>query len=105
MPIDRDVLDAVRDMDEHELRRLLILAQARLEQQGVSFPAGTAPKVALRRQWVRCGKPTCSRCPHGPYWYAYWREAGRRRSRYLGKLSADGELATAPGVAPAGTLS
>ncbi len=90
MSIDRDVLDAVRDMDEHELRRLLILAQARLEQQGVTLPAGSAPKVALRRQWVRCGKTACSRCPHGPYWYAYWREDGRRRSRYLGKLEADG---------------
>ncbi len=99
MPIDRDVLDAVRDMDEHELRRLLILAQARLEQQGVALPTGGAPKVALRRQMVRCGKPTCSRCPHGPYWYAYWREDGARRSRYLGKLEADGE-AVAPTAAP-----
>ncbi len=92
MPIDRDVLDAVRDMDEHELRRLLILAQARLEQQGVVLPNGRGgSKVALRRQWVRCGKGNCSRCPHGPYWYAYWREDGRRRSRYLGKLNPDGE--------------
>ena len=35
MPIDRDVLEAVREMDEPELRRLLILARARLEQRGV----------------------------------------------------------------------
>ncbi len=93
MPIDRDVLEAVRDMDEHELRRLLILAQARLEQQGVTLPnGGGGAKVALRRQMVRCGKANCTRCPHGPYWYAYWREDGRRRSRYLGKLAADDEV-------------
>ena len=85
MPIDREVLEAVREMDEHELRRLLILAKARLEQRGVSFP-GAAPEVTLRRQLVKCGKAACTRCPHGPYWYAYWREDGRRRSRYLGKL-------------------
>lgn len=85
MPIDRDVLDAVLEMDEHELRRLLILARARLESHGVRFDAG-APQVSLRRQWVRCGKDSCTRCPHGPYWYAYWREDGRRRSRYVGKL-------------------
>jgi hypothetical protein len=83
--IDRDVLDAVRDMDEHELRRLLILAKARLEQKGITFP-GAAPQVHLRSQPVKCGKTSCTRCPHGPYWYAYWWEDGKRRSRYLGKL-------------------
>lgn len=85
MPIDRDVLDAVLDMDEHDLRRILILARARLEQHGVSFGDG-GPAVGLRRQWVKCGKEACTRCPHGPYWYASWREAGKRRSRYIGKL-------------------
>lgn len=72
-------------MDEHDLRRLLILARARLENQGVTFESG-GPTVRLREQWVRCGKEACTRCPHGPYWYAHWREAGRRRSRYVGKL-------------------
>jgi hypothetical protein len=86
MPIERDVLDAVREMDSHDLRRLLILASARLGQQGVELPGGTSPRVNLRKQWVRCGKQSCTRCPHGPYWYAYWREDGRRRSRYLGRL-------------------
>ena len=85
MPIDRDVLDAVLEMDVHELRRLVILATARLENHGVAFTSG-APAVSLRRQWVRCGKESCTRCPHGPYWFAYWREAGKRRSRYVGKL-------------------
>jgi len=39
---------------------------------------------------VRCGKPTC-KCMgknaqlHGPYWYAYWREKGKLKSRYIGK--------------------
>jgi hypothetical protein len=85
MPIDRDVLDAVLDMDEHDLRRLVILARARLESRGVAFDVAT-PNVSLRKQWVKCGKVACTRCPHGPYWYAYWTEGGRRRSRYVGKL-------------------
>lgn len=85
MPIDRDVLEAVREMDEHDLRRLLILARARLESHGISFDSG-GPNVRLREQWVRCGKEACTRCPHGPYWYAHWREDGKRRSRYVGKL-------------------
>jgi hypothetical protein len=85
MSLDRDVIDAVREMDEHDLRRLLMLAKARLEKCGETF-GSAAPNVHLRRQWVKCGKPNCSRCPHGPYWYAHWREDGRRRSRYVGKL-------------------
>jgi len=89
VPIDRDVLEAVREMDEHDLRRLMILARARLENRGVSFATGSGPNVRLREQWVRCGKQACSKCPHGPYWYALWREDGRRRSRYVGKLDEE----------------
>ena len=39
---------------------------------------------------VRCGKVGC-KCAgkngvlHGPYWYAYWRDAGKLKSRYVGK--------------------
>lgn len=39
---------------------------------------------------VRCGKAGC-KCAgkqgelHGPYWYAYWREDGKLKSRYVGK--------------------
>lgn len=85
MSLDRDVLDAVRSMDEHDLRRLLMLAVARLEARGVPL-AEASPKVHLRPRMVKCGKANCTRCPHGPYWYAYWTEGGTRRSRYVGKL-------------------
>jgi len=45
--------------------------------------------VTYSRQYRRCGKADCACCGpgqpgHGPYWYAFWREAGRARSRYLG---------------------
>lgn len=85
MALDRDLLDAVRDLDDHELRRLLILARAHLERSGVLAPDDNV-SVSLRRQAVKCGKSACTRCPHGPYWYAYWTEGGRRRSRYIGRL-------------------
>lgn len=85
MSLDRDLIDAVRDLDEHELRRLLILARAHLERSG-HLPPGREPVVRLRQQMVRCGKATCGSCPHGPYWYAYWTEDGKRRQRYIGRL-------------------
>ena len=88
-------------MDEHDLRRLLILAKARLEAKGATFDAA-APRVRMRASLVRCGKPNCTRCPHGPYWYAHWTEGGRRHSRYVGKLG-DGVDLAGPAASPGGS--
>lgn len=85
MALDRDLLDAVKDLDEHDLRRLQILTQAALDK-GEPLADGAGSDVSLRQQMVRCGKQDCTKCPHGPYWYAYWTEDGRRRSRYVGRL-------------------
>ncbi len=85
MPIDRDVIEAIREMDEPELRRLFMLTRARLEQRGHEFP-DLGQDIKIRKQMVRCGKESCTMCPHGPYVYAYWMEDGRQRSKYLGRL-------------------
>jgi hypothetical protein len=37
----------------------------------------------FRAEYVHCGK-RCRGCPHGPYWYAYRREAGKVKKRYIG---------------------
>ncbi|WKN46520.1 DUF6788 family protein [Tunicatimonas pelagia] len=45
--------------------------------------------MTLQLEKVSCGKPKCKRCKegpsHGPYWYGYWKEGKRTRSRYIGK--------------------
>ncbi|MGH2686430.1 MAG: hypothetical protein ACRDJP_13275 [Actinomycetota bacterium] len=88
MALDRDLLKRVRALDPHDLRRLLIFARGLLvSRHGVDPPEEGARrgKVTYRQEHVRCGRAGCSRCPQGPYWYAYWRENGRQRSRYVGK--------------------
>lgn len=40
--------------------------------------------VTYRLEMVSCGKH-CNGCPHGPYWYGYWKEGGKTRSKYIGK--------------------
>jgi len=65
------------------------------------MPSGRPPPnahVTYSQQYRRCGKPTCAHCAaggtgHGPYWFAYWREGGRLRSRYLGKQAPAGASA------------
>jgi hypothetical protein len=99
--LDRSLIADVRSLSDPELRRLVILAQDLLERRGAGrVPEGA--KVTYRREEVRCGKANCTRCPHGPYWYAYWREDGKLRSRYLGSAKAGASPAEAPAADPAG---
>ncbi len=69
-------------------------------QQEISQPKSSGKREIVQVQHVgdriyqleqiRCGKPGC-KCAgengelHGPYWYAYWRESGKLKSRYIGK--------------------
>lgn len=92
MPIPRELIREIRALDTYDLRRLQMLIRGLLaeedEPQAGAPPRQEGPavgKVTLRQETVRCGKDGCTRCPHGPYWYAYWREDGRMRSRYVGK--------------------
>lgn len=101
----RLTLDQAKEL-QHELERVI----QELEQQAESINAKrnseeTAPSPRKGREvlqvhridhrlyqleQVRCGKPNC-KCAggngelHGPYWYAYWREEGKLKSRYVGK--------------------
>lgn len=90
MAIPRDLVAQVRRLDQYDLRRLLILARGLLVHVD-GHPSGTEAEVpgvpqhvTYRQEEVRCGRETCSTCPHGPYWYAYWKEDGRTRKLYIG---------------------
>ncbi|MDQ4149855.1 MAG: hypothetical protein M3164_07705 [Actinomycetota bacterium] len=90
MAIDRELIRQVRALDEYDLRRLLIFVKGVLVSKSEhdlhdADRPHSAGKVSYRLEPVNCGKPGCTRCPHGPYWYAYWREGGRLRSRYIGR--------------------
>jgi hypothetical protein len=93
MPVDRDLMRQIRELDEFDLRRLMIFVRGLLvAREGLEGEEDeTSPgKVTYRQEPVRCGRANCTRCPHGPYWYAYWREDGRLRSRYIGKELPEG---------------
>jgi hypothetical protein len=84
LAISKDLIRDIRALDAYDLRRLLMLIRGLLvddPQPGTDAKG----KVTFRQEHVRCGKDGCTTCPHGPYWYAYWREDGRVRSQYIGK--------------------
>jgi len=43
------------------------------------------PNATIREEYVKCGKLSCVACPHGPYYYAYWKDVNRKlRKKYIG---------------------
>jgi hypothetical protein len=89
--MDRRLYAELRKLDRHDLRRVAIFVGGLLAATGDEDAARSlgggdeAGGVTYRQELVRCGKPGCTKCPHGPYWYAYYREDGRLRSRYIGR--------------------
>ncbi|MDQ3953852.1 MAG: hypothetical protein M3279_12965 [Actinomycetota bacterium] len=98
MALDKRLYSDLRRLDDPDLRRVLIfvrgLLRARgddLGSEGEEFGAEETGPVTYRLESVRCGKPGCTTCPHGPYWYAYYREDGKVKSRYIGAELPAGE--------------
>lgn len=89
----------LRRLDRHDLRRVAIFVRGLLVQLGDDFEAsgGGEPGVTYRLESVRCGKPNCASCPHGPYWYAYFREKNKLKSRYIGRELPSGVNAPSAG--------
>jgi hypothetical protein len=94
--VDRRIYAELRKLDRHDLRRVAIFVGGLLAASGEE-PAshgwvggGESGGVTYRQETVRCGKQGCTKCPHGPYWYAYFREGGKLRSRYIGRTLVAG---------------
>jgi len=100
MALDRRFYNDLRRLDRHDLRRVAIFVKGLLLAMGDDFGEvdEREPGVTYRLETVRCGKSGCKSCPHGPYWYAYYREGSKLRSRYIGRELPEG--ATGSGVLP-----
>jgi hypothetical protein len=79
--------------DLHEIRnlvdQLIIQKESHLDvhalpSRGDVLEIKKAGSITYRLEKVSCGKG-CKGCPHGPYWYGYWREGSKIRSKYIGK--------------------
>jgi len=43
--------------------------------------------ATVRKEYVKCRNYYCNSCPHGPYYYGYWkdRESGKLKKKYIGR--------------------
>ena len=86
MSLDRKLIQQLRQLDRHDLRRVLIFVRGLLHSLGdEAAEVVESGSVTYRLESVRCGKEGCRTCPHGPYWYAYYREGDKLKSRYIGR--------------------
>lgn len=46
--------------------------------------AASNATYSIKAQMIKCSKG-CDKCPHGPYYYLYYRVQQKQNSRYLGK--------------------
>jgi hypothetical protein len=53
--------------------------------KGIAFDLARAKATyTIKEQMVNC-KKNCKKCPHGPYYYIYYRVQQKQSCRYLGK--------------------
>lgn len=45
--------------------------------------------TTIKEEFIKCGKENCYDCPHGPYFYAYWRDkvSKKLKKKYLGNTN------------------
>jgi len=63
-------------------KEFFICAPGRVLDQIIE--ARISGKVYLLKRLIECGKG-CGGCPHGPYWYGYYRYKGSFVSFYIGR--------------------
>lgn len=70
---------------EERLKKVVAEREGGKATKGERLSERSIGSLTFRYETVRCGKANCTKCPHGPYWYVYWKENERTRSRYVGR--------------------
>lgn len=89
------MIDEIRTLKHAELRKLKAavdeLDAIYTQWEDPNYNPASAPGDGrtYRQEYTKCNKAGCQSCAqlggHGPYWYAYWRENGKLKKKYIGK--------------------
>ncbi|OPY55303.1 MAG: hypothetical protein A4E49_00475 [Methanosaeta sp. PtaU1.Bin112] len=94
----KSIHDRLQEQDLPVLYEIRDIVASLIAEKEASLPEPGSDREAMRElvevrhsgsmtyrlERVSCGK-NCKGCPHGPYWYGYWREGGKTHSKYIGK--------------------
>ncbi|MEM0503581.1 MAG: hypothetical protein QXT58_02610 [Archaeoglobaceae archaeon] len=68
------------------LKGMITEAALREAAQRGTAPIGNIDGWSLQLKFIRCGKSSCKKCPHGPYLYGFRREGKKVISKYFGVI-------------------
>ncbi len=85
------------EKQKEELDRVMNEAQSsinkfkEIETRQSHIDSTIPPNHTIREEFVKCGKEFCLQCPHGPYYYAYWRDfkTKKLKKKYVGQFKPD----------------
>jgi hypothetical protein len=80
------------EKQKEELNRVMYRAQSNInkfkeiETRRSHIDSTLPSNHTIRGEFVKCGKEFCLQCPHGPYYYAYWKDSTTKKlkKKYLG---------------------
>ena len=82
------------EKQQEELDRIMNSAQSdiskfkEIETRRSRIDSTLPSNHTIREEFVKCGKEFCLQCPHGPYYYAYWKDSTTKKikKKYLGAI-------------------
>jgi len=79
----KEELNSVMDRAQSNINKFKEL-QTRRERVDSTLPS----KHTIREEFIKCGKEFCLQCPHGPYYYAYWKDSTTKKlkKKYVGNI-------------------
>ncbi len=77
----REELDSVMNKAQSDINKFQEM-ETRHSPIGSTLPSN----YTIREEFVKCGKEFCLHCPHGPYYYAYWKDSTTKKlkKKYIG---------------------
>jgi hypothetical protein len=81
--------DYLKEMEETNSR---IEQFENLVNEPLQRYAETPKDAQIRQEFIKCGKEKCKDCPHGPYYYAYWKDSATKKlkKKYIGQFDPRG---------------
>lgn len=86
MRLEEVEMELKKKLEEIE-RRKQRLKELEEEEKKILKELGFS-KGTIVAKWVKCGKG-CKKCPHGPYYYLVYKEGGKTKWKYLGKVKPE----------------
>jgi len=71
---------------ERRKRRLRELEEEEQKLLDELSEIGRFSRGSIVAKYVKCGNERCKSCPHGPYYYLVYKEGGKTRWKYIGKV-------------------